>query len=819
MKITRNWLAHYTEYSGTADELKEDLTMMGMEVESMEEVKGDFDGIVVGQILETAPHPNADKLSVNKVNDGKGIRQIVCGAKNFKAGDKIPLALPGCTMPSKDPAAKPITISVGKLRGVESQGMMCSSRELGLSEDHSGLMILPTDAPVGQPFGEYMGRTGGDVIYDMEITPNRPDLNSVIGIAREISAVTKNPLNIPQIPDSELDAITDKNEPVSKYVDVRVEDFDTCPRYTARVIRGVKVGPSPDWLRKAVESLGVRSINNIVDVTNFVMLETGQPLHAFDYHLLQCKEGADKPVIVVRHAVEGEEFVTLDGQKHKLNSAMQVIADETKATALAGVMGGLNTEIKEDTVDVLLESAYFKPQNVRATSKKLALHTDASYRYERGADIDICEYAGRRAVQLFVKVAGGKVCDGIIDIYPNKPAEKTITLRYARTNALLGIVIPNEQQKDFLKRLQLEAVAEASPELEQTQVTVKIPSYRVDLKQEADLIEEVGRLYGVNKIPSTIHFGTIGRNPYDATVDVLNKARTILAGMGLSEAQGQTLISKEYAQWVDPDPVALSYPLSADMNVLRPSLLPGLLDCIQRNINHKTNDVALFEIGRVFNKNAEGKYTEGLRLAIAITGHRYPISWNGTDKDAVYDIFDLKGILENFTDQIGLRALAYFKLETDGKFFVDAGKICQGKVEFARFGQLFPLLAKKLDMRDPVFMAEWNMDLVVARQNPARSFKGLNDFPDSRRDVAMLVNNSVPHENVLSAVKRAKVANLEKVELFDIFKGKGVPEGQKSMAYAFTYRNSERTLKDTEVNSDHQKVVDSLVKNLGAVIR
>ena len=825
MKITLNWLKQYTDFNGTPDELKEALTMMGMEVEAMSQTACEFDNIVVAQIMASEPHPNADKLSVNRVNDGKGIRQIVCGAKNFKVGDKVPLALPGCIMPQTNPEEPPVQIKVGKLRGIESQGMMCSARELGLSQDHSGLMILPENAVVGQPFAEFLGKAGSDVIYDLEITPNRADLNSVIGVAREISAVTGNPLRIPPIDDAKLEAATDKAEPVRKYVDVRLEDTELCPRYVARVIRGVKVGPSPDWLKSALEKVGLRSINNIVDVTNYVMLETGQPLHAFDYHLLKAKEGAATPVIVVRHAQEGEKFTTLDGQEHTLTAQMQVIADETRATALAGVMGGLNTEIQNDTVDVLLESAYFNPQNVRATSKKLALHTDASYRYERGADVNICDYASRRAMQLIIETAGGKLCDGCVDVWPTPPAEKTLTLRYERANALLGINIPNETQKAYLASLCLTPVPQTTPELEATQVTIKIPTYRVDMKGEADLIEEIGRLYGVNKIPSRLRVGTLGSNPYDKTVDDLNEVRTLLTGMGLYEAQGQTLISKEDAIRFSPyplpanGPVALKNPLSSDMDVLRPSLLPGLLTSITHNINHRTPDIALFEIGRVFVPAADGKYTEQLKLAIAITGCRHTPFWSGAERDAKYDIFDMKGILEDFSDRIGLRGISFVRAEESNDLFVEWGKICQGKMELARFGQVFPPLARKMDMRDPVFLAEWNMEILLARRNPHHSFSPLGDFPSSRRDVAILVDDTVTHENVLSAVKRAKAGCLDSVELFDIFKGKGIPEGKKSMAYAFTYRSSERTLTDNEVNTAHQKILDSLQQNLKAVLR
>ena len=393
MKVTFNWLKQYVEFDWSPAELSERLTMLGIEVEGVQKLGGEFEGVVVAHVITRDKHPNADKLTVCRVHDGKGERQIVCGAQNFKAGDKVPMILPGASLPAK-PGEAPFTIKVGKIRGVDSHGMMCSPQELGLSDPVDGLLILPEDAKVGQPFAEYLGRSGSDIVYDLEITPNRPDLNSVIGIAREISALTGNPLKLPEV------KLSETGSPVQQSVAVRIEDPELCPRYTARVIRGVKIAPSPDWLKSALEKVGVRSISNVVDVTNYVMLETGQPLHAFDYHLLAKAGGAAPPSIVVRRATDGEKFMTLDGQERTLTSQMLLIADETKAVALAGVMGGQNSEINLNTVDVLVESACFKPQNIRATSKKLELRSESSYRFERGADVGVCDWVSQRAAQL-----------------------------------------------------------------------------------------------------------------------------------------------------------------------------------------------------------------------------------------------------------------------------------------------------------------------------------------------------------------------------------------------------------------------------------
>ncbi|MCB1128456.1 MAG: phenylalanine--tRNA ligase subunit beta, partial [Verrucomicrobiae bacterium] len=438
MKVTRNWLKQYVDFDWSPAELAERLTMLGLEVEGIEEVGGDFDGVVVAEVLTRDKHPNADKLSVCRVHDGQGERQIVCGAQNFQAGDKVPLVLPGTTLPAR-PGEEPFTIKVGKIRGVESHGMMCSGKELGLSDDHAGLLILPAEAPVGKPFGEYLGRAGKDVVYDLEVTPNRPDLNSVIGIAREIAALTGNPLRLPA-----CDPTAGSAGPIGERVAVRIEDSELCPRYTARLVCGVKIGPSPDWLKTALEKVGLRSISNVVDVTNFVMMETGQPLHAFDYHLIG-KGASGQPTIVVRRAAAGDRFTTLDEQEHTLTDEMLLIADEQKGIALAGVMGGLNTEIHDRTVDVLIECANFSPTNIRRTSKQLGLRTDASYRFERGADVGICDWASRRCAQLILETAGGQLAEGVIDACPNPIAPRRITLRHHKVNELLGIELRPEE--------------------------------------------------------------------------------------------------------------------------------------------------------------------------------------------------------------------------------------------------------------------------------------------------------------------------------------------------------------------------------------
>ena len=493
---------------------------------------------------------------------------------------------------------------------------------------------------------------------------------------------------------------------------------------------------------------------------------------------------------------------------------MLLIADETKAAALAGIMGGQNSEISANTVDVLIESAYFKPQNIRATSKKIELRTDSSYRFERGGDVGICDWASRRAAQLISDLAGGQVLGHAIDDFQKQSAPKHITLHFSKTQSLLGIAIPHTDQISFLTKLGLKLI-EQTPGI----CTFAIPSWRVDLKREVDLIEEVARLYGIEKIPATPPRGALGTNDYDSVHDQLAEARRILSGLGLNEAQGQTLVSSAECRVPSEGIVALANPLSSDMDVLRPSLLPGLIHSLRHNVSRKNADVALFEVGRVFT-NVNGQTKENRNVAIALTGQRALAFWSGEDREAKFDVYDLKGLLEEFLEQFGLRGVTFTRRVGSTALFLESATIALGgKLMLGEVGQLLPALAKKYDLRDGVLLAELNLDLLLARRNPAKSFKPLPQFPTIRRDVAMLVPEATTHEAVLQTVRQTKPANLESVELFDVFRGKHVPEGQKSLAYAFTYRSPEKTLTDAEVNAAHTKIVEAFKAQLSATFR
>lgn len=754
MKFTCNWLKQYVDFDWSPPELAERLTMAGIEVEAVESFGGGaLEQVVVGQILSSQNHPNADKLSVCRVTDGKVERQIVCGAKNYKVGDKVPLALPGVTLPNG------LTIHAARLRGVESQGMMCSGKELGLSDDAEGLLILPAETPVGIKLSEALG--GADTVFDIEVTPNRPDWLSVIGIAREVSALTGNALKLPEF------SITEGTELTEELTSVTVEAPDLCPRYTARVIRGVRIGPSPAWLTQALGKVGLRSINNVVDVTNYVLMECGHPLHAFDYNLLAGHR------IVVRRAENGERFVAIDDSKHELTEEMLVIADARRAVALAGIMGGKESQITDATTDVLLESAYFSPPNIRRTSRQLALASESSYRFERGTDIEGVIWASDRAAALIQQVAGGQIARGIVDVLAAPVVRRRVKCRYAQVNRLLGIEVPAETVKKIFSRLGLSVIT--APDKRghgEDRVEVEVPTFRVDLEREADLIEEVCRIHGVEKIPARMQPATAAVSEFDARWDAWMRMRGVLTALGFHEAMNQTLVAE--------GELKLQNPLSREQSVLRSSLVPGLLANLRTNVSRHQYDVKLFEIGRVF--AADGK--ESLHLALAATGRRTTGDWQRTEK---VDYFDLKGVLE----ELGVAA---------------------------EIRQIPPAQAKKLDLRDAVFVAEVDLEAWPTRRAGKR-FGQLPRFPAVVRDVALVLEEGVRHSDVLAAIERNRNKILERVQLFDIFRGGSIPTGKKSMAYSLTYRAGDRTLTDAEVNEAHEQLKRQLQQALKCEIR
>ncbi len=805
MKISLNWLRELVALPPTTEALVDLLTLAGVEVEGVEMRGCAIPNIVAAQIKESVQHPNADRLSVCQVDDGTGTaRQIVCGAKNYKVGDKVPLALPGAKL------GPDFTIKVGKLRGVESQGMMCSAKELALAEDAEGLLILPPETAIGTPIGDLFP---AETILDLEITPNRADLLSVNGIAREIGALLAKPVRLagPKAPAPVLPAAT-----------LFVGTAD-CPLYTARKISGVKVGPSPEWLKRRLEAAGLRSINNVVDVTNFTMLELGEPLHAFDAAKLR---GA----LNVRAAREGEEFLALDGKSYKLAANHMVIADAERALAVAGVMGGEDSGVTEVTTEIWLESAYFVPQSIRRTSRQLGLASDSSYRFERGVDPCTIVEASQRATELIVELCGGTA--GPLEVGgagTSVAADRAqfhsapLTLRPARLAALLGVEVAESRIDSILTAFGLTK----SPD------GWHAPSFRPDLTREIDLIEEVARVVGMEVIPARVQARIAASSPTDLAYDRAMTLRRALIAAGLHEARSVTLVPQEprglaFTQTAPESLLRVKNPMIDDQVVLRPSLLHGLLAAVATNIRGGTASVRLFEIGRVFCRDTGQRPVgtgqrpvspteEATHAALVLTGPTGERNWREAEGRAV-DLYDLKGVL---TAALGPDVT--FQPEENPALALSLRVEVRGEpVGFA--GQLWPADARALDVTTPVLFAEFDLTRLTAAQgsDPARKYRDIPRFPAVTRDIALLAPLALPHAQIESALQASREPLLANVVLFDVFtdpSGARVPADKKSLAYSLTYRAADRTLTAEEVSAVHGRLKEQLKTQLGVTLR
>jgi phenylalanyl-tRNA synthetase beta chain len=802
MKVTYNWLKEYVDFDLSPDQLADLLTMLGLEVDSMERLGEGFDDVVVAIVEEKRQHPNADKLSLCRVNNGKEVLDVVCGAQNFKQGDTVALALIGATLPGD------FKIKKSKIRGEESCGMLCSEKELGLADDSAGIMILSGSGhALGTPVFEALGLK--DTLFEIGLTPNRADCLSVVGIAREIAA--KLDLQV-KYPPSEVNEGTEKAE---SFIGVTVEDADLCPRYAARYISGCKIAPSPEWLVKRLNAIGIRSINNVVDITNLVMMELGQPLHAFD-----CDRLAEKR-IVVRRAGEGEVFTTLDAQQRVLVSEDLVICDAVRPVALAGVMGGLNSEIEDTTTCILLESAFFRPATVRKTSKRLGLHTESSHRFERGIDIDGVTRALNRASTLIAEMAGGVVAQQCVDIYPGKRDRDSIAFRPERANSLIGIDLPREEILGILNRLECQ-VAEG----EAGEMLVTPPSYRIDVEREIDLVEEIARLNGFDKIPVTLPIARITSDRPSRHQQLEKRVRNILVDQGMNEvinfsftepaSAGKLMLSED-----DPrsNAIKLSNPLVDEQSVMRTSLLPGLLETVARNINFRSLDLRLFEIRRVYMPVAgESMPFEPLFIVGAMTGLRDGDGWSRPNE--LVDFYDAKGTVETLLDLLDVRGISWVVDVVEP--YYHPGKSCSimaGRDRIGSVGELHPTVQENFGIEKPVFCFELDFEKLVKNSGSRQSITAPSRFPDSTRDIAMLVPDNLQSEMILGCIRGVKVKEIESVQIFDVYRGKGIPEGFASIAVRIRYRSYERTLTEDEIISIHKKVTDNLVNKLQVTLR
>lgn len=791
MNISYNWLKKYIDLSLTADELPAKLTMAGLEVEGIEKTGSIPEGVVTAKILSRNPHENSDHLSVCQVDKGDEVLQIVCGAPNCDAGNIVPLATIGTTF--KDGEGT-FTIKKGKLRGVESFGMMCSARELGLSNDHDGLLILPADTKIGVPFGELMD---SDVVYDCSVTPNRPDWLSHIGVARDIAVLLDTKLVMPEVCNADAPVVSGL---------VTVNDPELCPIYAARIIRGVKVGDSPEWMQKALAAVGIRPISNLVDITNYVMMEMGVPLHAFDIRNLSGEK------IIVRRAAEGESIVALDGKKYDLTPENLCICDAEKPVAIAGVMGGEYSGIQPDTTTVVLESAFFDPDSIRMTSRKLGLSSDASYRYERGVDRNAVLAAGRRALQLILEIAGGEYV-GCCEVAAPAPEVRTIEADYNRIRGLLGLEVTDSEIEKILISL---GFGMSAPGM------FTVPSWRVyDVVGEADLAEEVARIYGLDKLPAV----PIRAITDDFKLDgchVIESLRNQLTGIGLDEIVCGSMIDEKSAtadkMFTAEELIRPYNPISLDLGVMRPSLLPGILNTVRHNIARKNLDLALFEIGHVFCKNTEKFPEERDELSIAVTGRIHPERFSA-ERAVVADFYDLKGIIESLLTARKVKNFQ-FRAAEDPRFLKGyCAEVLVNKRVAGVFGEVVPALTKGMRLSTPLFVAMIQLKELLTAEERTLLYDPISQFPSTSRDVAFIAPKELEHRIVVDFIQKAHLPNLERVELFDIFEGEAVGEGRKSMAYSLIFRSAERTLTDDEVNSAHEKLRQKLERGLGVELR
>ena len=810
MKLPLSWLNEFVDVSDIAPaELAERLTRSGLQVEAIETVGREplSDDFVVAEVVECAMHPDSDHLHVTKVTDGKETWQVVCGAPNCRAGMKSILAKIGAVVPEGG-----FKIKKGKLRGVESLGMLCSWRELGIGTDHSGIAELPADAKVGAFARDYAPGEKPETVFDVEITWNRPDALSIVGLAREFSAILRRPLKMPAVDFEE------SGPDASSEVSVTVEDQVKCPRYTARVVTSVEDGPSPELIAKRLELCGMRSLGLVVDVTNYVMLELGQPLHAFDYTKLAGRK------IVVRTARDGETMKTLDGVERKLDTSMLLICDESRPSAIAGVMGGEESEIASGTRSVLLESALFEPASTKDTATKLGLATEASYRYIRGVDKDLADFASRRAAHLLQKYGNAKIAKGLVDADSRPmPLNADVTLNFERARKLIGIPVGNDVMVFILKSLGLKPRAEEGKLFAGVEsVAFGIPSWRYDLSLEADLVEEIARVYGLDNIPDKMPSAPSVSPLSDASFRAVTRVREVCLALGFTEAMHYSFLSEGELDQFDSRPetkakrLPLPDPVSAEYGVMRDSLLPQMMGSLGRNAKRQVEEALLFEIGRVFLAGP----AETERLSLGFMG---PVGREALNRRAAYGVEEallkMKGAVELVAKRLHVGKIQ-FKAEDHPAFAKGASLaiVINGR-PVGVLGVISEKLRHPYRLTTQMALAEMDLAALVKRTDAVAKIQAVAQYPAVTRDVAFTAGEDVTHEAVLKCIRRAAPAELTDVGIFDIFKSKDLGKGRSSFGYSLTFRSQERTLKDDEVNAAFARIVQALKTLPGVEIR
>ena len=798
MLISLNWLKQYIDLDGIEiKEMENALTMIGQEVEKIEIAGSNLENVVTAKIIEKEMHPDSDHLTVCKVDNGKEILQIVCGASNHKVGDKVVLAQIGAKL-SED-----FVIKKGKIRGKESCGMLCSEVELGIGSDKDGIIILPEDAPIGIPFKDYLGIN--DTVFELEITPNRPDCLSHIGIARELSAYYGKELKYP-----ETEIKSEISEKTSDNVKVSIEDSNLSRRYVTRILKNVTVKESPKWLKERIEAVGLRSINNIVDVSNFILMEMNHPNHVFDLDKIEGNE------IKVKSAVKGDKLVTLDEQERELEDGDIVICDSKKILALGGVMGGLDSEVTDNTKNILLEVAQFNPQNVRKTSRRLTLSSDSSYRFERGIDVEDSIKVINRLANLIQEVAGGEILNGYVDVYPVPHENKVAELNFERLNRFVGKVIPREKVIEILRNLEIDVKDNGET------LTLTAPSYRGDLELEQDYFEEVIRMYGFDNIENILPRVDINKNSTLDTTKLTDRVKTICASVGLKEVINYSFIPKDALQklkftGVSEDKlIDISNPITEDFVTMRPTLLYSLIKNAKDNMNRNVSNIRFFEVSRTFEK-AEELAKEDIKVGIILAGENDKTLWN--PKPVHYDFYDLKGIVEEIFSKLKFQSFS-IKRSVQTEFHPGrSADVFVGKEYIGSFGEIHPDVLENFGLnKKTVLVAEFNIELIKKYINKPFVYQGIVKYPAVPRDLALVMNENILVGDVLKTIEKID-KKVEKVELFDIYQGIGVESGKKSVAISILLRDDSKTLEEKEINDIIDKILAKMKKDYMAELR
>lgn len=818
MKISLNWIKKFVDINVSIEELDNTLTMLGLEVESIENLGKKYHKFIIGYVESKEKHPDADKLSVCQVNTGREVLQVICGAPNVDKGQKIILGLAGAVVPNGG-----FELGKRKIRGVESNGMICSKAELDLGEDHSGIWVLDQDNQnseivVGTALGDYLNYN--DIILEIGITPNKAECLSHFGIARELAAYYNLELKPLSTDFDELvnaDNTSLANSDINDYIKVELVNNIDCPRYYGIMVVDAEAIDSPDWLKQLLNSVGIRPINAIVDVTNYILLEVGQPLHSFDYDEIKSK------LIKVKSGFDNLKYKTLDSKERTITSEMLMICDGDEPVGVAGVMGGENSEIKSTTKNVFIESAYFNPASIRKTSKDLGLQTDASYRFERGTDLDIVEYAGKKAAEMICKLANGKIVKGIIDAYPNKVENLEVKVNYKNVKRILGLDIPQDFILPKLAKLGLSYKIDASND---DLVTFEIPKYRHDISGEIDIIEDIARLYNYDNIESNlnsnINFGT-SRVPANLSLTNFRfKVRDFMISNGYNQIYTQNMIDPKTSALTAGVSIELQNPLGEDLSLLRKNTAVSLLKIVSFNIKQGNDNLRLFEIGKSFNLIKEDKgvnldnISETLKLSIALVGNNYNKNWI---ENRAFDFYDIKGIFQQLVEKFNIEKVDMKQNTSNPLFSPNSIEIWLRGIVVGHFGQISKKTLKYFDIEKDVFILEIDLNVFEKAANNKQSYSPVSQYPSVSRDLAFLFDKSTNYDKIKATVIKNGTKLLKNVEVFDVYAGKNIDENKKSIAFNMVFNSEERTLQENEIETIIQNIIKAIEKEYSAVLR